>query len=724
MLFVSISILWLIHLSDTCSLTVELSQSTMEPIVFENSDKNIPVHGRKTFLKMFINAVEVFDKNLRWAAYFFLNPDKVPAHKNWYGFKSNNPAPYVKELKDFQDDLLKLTKNLEFRTSQNDFMDELNRDLEKIDETQKVIVNADKTSNKYLIEKDDYIELLEKNIQDDYKKENLQNMEKVTIEHQKIVKNLELEERVFETTPRSAFLTVKDHKDNFINNTKCRLLNPTKPEVGKISKKILEHVVNVVKSKSKLRQWKNTHEVLMWFKQLKNKQKKTFILFDVCSFYPSITPELLSLALDWATMYVNISRDEKNIIMQSKKSYLYARNKPWVKKGDKNFDVGMGAFDSAESCDIVGLYLLDQLSNRIKELEVGIYRDDALGVVETTARNAEKIRQKIIQIMSEHGLKITSTANLKVVEFLDVSLDLKNECYRPFIKPGDRPRYVNSKSNHPPSILRNIPLAINKRLSSISSSKEIFDQAAPLYQTELNRGGYTHKLEYQKPTEETKRKRHRKILWFNPPFNTNLKTNVGRKFLNLIDKHFPRGSLLYPLINRYKVKLSYRCMPNMGAQINKHNSKILNQKNEEFRCKCQDKTKCPLPGKCTTDQLVYRATVSSGTEVETYVGLTAGQFKDRYYGHNFDFENLDKKDSTKLSSYIWSLKHENKPYQIKWEVVTRAKPFSAVSGRCDLCTAEKFEILFNPQRATLNSRNELYSHCRHKRRLYLVKAKR
>jgi hypothetical protein len=724
MLFVSISILWLIHLSDTCSLTVELSQSTMEPIVFENSDKNIPVHGRKTFLKMFINAVEVFDKNLRWAAYFFLNPDKVPAHKNWYGFKSNNPAPYVKELKDFQDDLLKLTKNLEFRTSQNDFMDELNRDLEKIDETQKVIVNADKTSNKYLIEKDDYIELLEKNIQDDYKKENLQNMEKVTIEHQKIVKNLELEERVFETTPRSAFLTVKDHKDNFINNTKCRLLNPTKPEVGKISKKILEHVVNVVKSKSKLRQWKNTHEVLMWFKQLKNKQKKTFILFDVCSFYPSITPELLSLALDWATMYVNISRDEKNIIMQSKKSYLYARNKPWVKKGDKNFDVGMGAFDSAESCDIVGLYLLDQLNNRIKELEVGIYRDDALGVVETTARNAEKIRQKIIQIMSEHGLKITSTANLKVVEFLDVSLDLKNECYRPFIKPGDRPRYVNSKSNHPPSILRNIPLAINKRLSSISSSKEIFDQAAPLYQTELNRGGYTHKLEYQKPTEETKRKRHRKILWFNPPFNTNLKTNVGRKFLNLIDKHFPRGSLLYPLINRYKVKLSYRCMPNMGAQINKHNSKILNQKNEEFRCKCQDKTKCPLPGKCTTDQLVYRATVSSGTEVETYVGLTAGQFKDRYYGHNFDFENLDKKDSTKLSSYIWSLKHENKPYQIKWEVVTRAKPFSAVSGRCDLCTAEKFEILFNPQRATLNSRNELYSHCRHKRRLYLVKAKR
>ena len=54
--------------------------------------------------------------------------------------------------------------------------------------------------------------------------------------------------------------------------------------------------------------------------------------------------------------------------------------------------------------------------------------------------------------------------------------------------------------------------------------------AGPLYQTELSRAGYNHKLEYQKPTEAAKRKRHRKILWFNPPYNANLKTNVGRNF--------------------------------------------------------------------------------------------------------------------------------------------------------------------------------------------------
>ena len=421
----------------------------MDPIVFENSDKNIPVHDRKTFLKTFINAVEVFDRNLRWATFFYLNPNLVPQQKNWYGFKSNNPAPQVMELNSFQNDLLKLAQNVEFRTCRNNFMEELNRDLERVNETQKLIVNADKTSNKYLIGKDNYKKLLDKNVQDDYKKERNNNMKKVTVEHQKIVSDLGLEERVFKTTPRSAFLSIKDHKDDFVNNTKCRLINPTKPEIGRISKKILENVISVVKKKSKLMQWKNTDEVLIWFKQLKNKPRKSFILFDICNFYPSITPQLLSNALDWAMMYVNITPEEKDIIMKSKKSYLYTCNVPWVKKGQENFDIGMGAWDGAESCDIVGLYILDQLKNRIAGFESGLYRDDNLGVVETTERNAEKIRQKIIDVTREMCLKIISKANVKVVEFLDVKLDLENETFRPFTKLGDRTKYVKSSSFNP-----------------------------------------------------------------------------------------------------------------------------------------------------------------------------------------------------------------------------------------------------------------------------------
>ena len=64
-----------------------------------------------------------------------------------------------------------------------------------------------------------------------------------------------------------------------------------------------------------------------------------------------------------------------------------------------------------------------------------------------------------------------------------------------------------------------------------------------------------------------------------------LKTPVGKKFLKLIDLHFPKGSILHPLINRNKVKLSYRCLPNMGSTISKHNKKILN--NDQYVPRCQ-----------------------------------------------------------------------------------------------------------------------------------------
>ena len=173
----------------------------------------------------------------------------------------------------------------------------------------------------------------------------------------------------------------------------------------------------------------------------------------------------------------------------------------------------MGAYDGAETADLIGLFLLDVITKRIKDIEAGLYRDDGLAVAETTPRNIEKIRQKIVNIMEEFGLKTTSTANQKVVQFLDVTLDLENESYKPFIKPGDKPIYVNKQSNHPPAVVKNIPLAVNRRLCSISSSKEIFDAAVPIYQSELNRAGYNHKLEFTE-IGEPKRKRKRKVVWF------------------------------------------------------------------------------------------------------------------------------------------------------------------------------------------------------------------
>ena len=95
-------------------------------------------------------------------------------------------------------------------------------------------------------------------------------------------------------------------------------------------------------------------------------------------------------------------------------------------------------------------------------------------------------------------MRIKGRANQKVVNFLDVTLDLKNDLFFPYMKPGNTPVYVNAKSNHPPSVIKAIPQGVNKRLCSISSSEEMFEKAIPPYQEALRKSGYNHVLTYSK----------------------------------------------------------------------------------------------------------------------------------------------------------------------------------------------------------------------------------
>ena len=123
----------------------------------------------------------------------------------------------------------------------------------------------------------------------------------------------------------------------------------------------------------------------------------------------------------------------------------------------------------------------------------------------------EKTKKEICKIFRLNSLEITIEANLKTVDFLDISFDLNSGIFKPFIKPNDIPLYVHKSSNHPPSILKNIPLAINKRLSSISANEHIFNQATPIYQDALRKSGYDHTFIYSPPlNNENIRKKQRK----------------------------------------------------------------------------------------------------------------------------------------------------------------------------------------------------------------------
>ena len=117
---------------------------------------------------------------------------------------------------------------------------------------------------------------------------------------------------------------------------------------------------------------------------------------------------------------------------------------------------------------------------------------------------------------------------------------------------------------------------------------------------------------------------------------------------------------------------------------------------------------------------MYKVTVTMAdtNNVETYTGLTGGTFKARYNQHMSDFRNIQYASSTTLSKYIWKLKREGASYNLDWEILSRAKVFNPVTRTCSLCLREKYLIMFRPESATLNTRDELFSTCRHRLKLY------
>ena len=97
----------------------------------------------------------------------------------------------------------------------------------------------------------------------------------------------------------------------------------------------------------------------------------------------------------------------------------------------------------------------------------------------------------------------------------------------------------------------------------------------------MKNAGYKEKLVYKEEKEkETKQKRRRKVIWFNPPYSANVKTNVAAKFLSIIDKYF-KNTNLRKCFKISNVKVSYSCMGNMESIIAGHNRKIIKQKSEK-----------------------------------------------------------------------------------------------------------------------------------------------
>ena len=265
-------------------------------------------------------------------------------------------------------------------------------------------------------------------------------------------------------------------------------------------------------------------------------------------------------------------------------------------------------------------------------------------------------------------------------------------------------------------------MGINKRLNSISASKEIFESAAPEYQQALNRSGYKQQLTYQPPTNcETKKKNRRKsVTWFNPPFSLNVKTNVGKEFLKLIETAFPPHNPLHKLFTRQTLKLSYKCMPSMAQAISKHNAQLLRSDRQlpsQPACNCRAGVgSCPVQGRCQQKGVVYRASVrETGTgQANTYIGMTGRTFKDRWKEHKHDIKSVSGTEKTRLSTHIWEIKDRGGTHDdVKWELIDRGPTYNPTSKKCLVCLKEKYHIMYTRDNTTLNKRSEIFSSCRH-----------
>ena len=153
-------------------------------------------------------------------------------------------------------------------------------------------MKADKTTNLYKVPIKDYKSLVTQNVTAEYKKSNAREIMKVNEEAAEIASKLDIADRVDNYMESDAFITIKDHKQTFPGKIECRLLNPAKSNLGKVSNQILEEAVAVVRVKTKSNQWKNSNEVIEWFKTLHNKSSLNFVKFDVVSFHPSISQNL------------------------------------------------------------------------------------------------------------------------------------------------------------------------------------------------------------------------------------------------------------------------------------------------------------------------------------------------------------------------------------------------------------------------------------------------
>ena len=200
----------------------------MERLQFSGkySFKNITTPGKVEYTKQLVYTMEQLLRRMRWRAHYFLDrgesndkneesgednendiDDEDIENKRFSSiFRSTAKPPFIKEMVTFEKEFLDLAKNLEFRQHNNGFQKEMKEDLKKMkrNDSDKVIISADKTRNYYKCDLPKYEKMIVENISKEYKKADETELNEVNQKAAEIAKKLNLEKRMQKFTPGEA----------------------------------------------------------------------------------------------------------------------------------------------------------------------------------------------------------------------------------------------------------------------------------------------------------------------------------------------------------------------------------------------------------------------------------------------------------------------------------------------------------------------------------------
>ena len=149
--------------------------------------------------------------------------------------------------------------------------------MTEIKHSRNIYVFADKTNNVYKMPSSENNKFLKENVTKTYKKAPEKLQKSINLEAQSIATNLKFSYRIEKPAEAPAYITLRDHKENFPSKLSCRLINPSKNEIGKISKIVLEKINKKLLKELDFNQWRNTDGVIRWFRNIPNKSECKFI---------------------------------------------------------------------------------------------------------------------------------------------------------------------------------------------------------------------------------------------------------------------------------------------------------------------------------------------------------------------------------------------------------------------------------------------------------------